>query len=505
MSPRAAIEPLALAFAFDASADGGIIRFRQRGGDPVMTIGDDDVVLPERSAPVRLMRAQETELPREVSIGFTDGFADYRRAAAMSRRLVGGSARVAHADLAAVMDGADVERRADIWLQDIWAGREGAQFALPPSRLALTPGDIVTLNAGGRERLMEVREIVDEGSRQIASRAIDPEIFGHALKPSQRAQVAVPPAIGPVKVFLLDLPSVDASDPPVLLRAAVFADPWPGPVAVWRSSDGSSFERIALAMAPAIMGETLDTLAPGPLARFDRGAQLHVKLFGGALASISDATLLAGGNAAAVQRSDGAWEILQFANAELIGEREYRLTRLLRGQAGSEGAMGAPLPAGAPFVLLDAHVVPLVRGLSSIGRPMTLRLVSADRTHGDPVAAELSATPSATALRPYAPVHLKAQRSGAGVNLSWIRRTRRAGDGWEGEVPLAEDSEAYAVDILSGTTVVRTLEAASAAVLYTAADELTDFGSAQTSLDVRVAQLSATVGRGFETRKLLTL
>jgi hypothetical protein len=504
MSPRAAIEPLALAFAFDGLAEGGIVRFRQRGGDPVTTIIEDDLVLPERGAPARLTRAQETELPREVSLGFTDGFADYRRAAALSRRLVGGSARAAHADLAAVMDDTDAERRADIWLQDIWAGRESAQFALPPSRLGLTPGDVVTLDVGGRARLVELREIVDDGSRQVSARAIDPEIFGAAQAAPRRTPAAVPSAVGPVKVFLLDLPSVDASDPPVLLRAAVFAQPWPGPVAVWRSSDGAAFERAALAVAPAIMGETLTDLAPGPLARFDRGARLHVKLYGGALVSVSDMALLAGGNAAAVQRPDGAWEIFQFANAELVGEREYRLTRLLRGQAGSEGAMGAPLPAGAPFVLLDTHVAPLARGLSAIGRPLTLRFAAADRTHGDPVAIEMNATPAATTLRPYAPVHLKARRSDAGVTLSWLRRTRRDGDGWEGEAPLAEDSEAYAIDIFSGSIVVRTFNASSPTVLYPAANELADFGSAQTTLDVRVAQLSATVGRGFETRTILT-
>jgi CO/xanthine dehydrogenase FAD-binding subunit len=42
------------------------------------------------------------------------------------------------------------------------------------------------------------------------------------------------------------------------LRLAVFAGPWPGPVAVWRSFDGASYERIALAVAPAIVGTTLD-------------------------------------------------------------------------------------------------------------------------------------------------------------------------------------------------------------------------------------------------------
>ena len=37
----------------------------------------------------------------------------------------------------------------------------------------------------------------------------------------------------------------------------------------------------------------------------------------------------------------------------------------------------------------------------------------------------------------------------------------------------------------------------SPSALYAAADEIADFGAAQTSLTVRVAQLSATVGRGF--------
>ena len=53
-----------------------------------------------------------------------------------------------------------------------------------------------------------------------------------------------------------------------------------------------------------------------------------------------------GANAAAVQRADGAWEVLQFANAELVGERTYELSRLLRGQAGSEWAMARSAAGG---------------------------------------------------------------------------------------------------------------------------------------------------------------
>jgi len=497
MSPRDAIEPLALAYAFDALADGDRLHFRPRGGDAVMELAEDDLVLPERGASARLTRAQETELPREVSLGFTDGFADYRRSAAVSRRLVGGSSRSSHSDLAAVLDLAQAQQRAEIWLQDLWAGRERAEFALPPSRIALAPGDVIGLTIGGRRRLMELREFVDAERRKVSARSIDPDVFGQVLAVPQRRAPDMPPALGPVHAVMLDLPTIDGSDPPALLRAAVFADPWPGSVAVWKSTDGTTYGRAALAAAPATIGTTLDDLPAGITGRLDRGADLRVRLLGGTLNSIADDALFAGGNAAAVQHDGGAWEIVQFAEAELIGERTYRLRRLLRGQAGSEWTMAAPLSAGATFVLLDAQIVTVASGLGALGRPLQLRFVAADRSHGDAAAVERVATPQATVLRPLAPVHLKARREAEGVALSWVRRTRRDGDGWDAEVPLAEDRESYEVDILAGAAVVRTLRSDTPSVLYAAADELADFGAPQASLDVRVVQISATVGRGM--------
>jgi GTA TIM-barrel-like domain/Putative phage tail protein len=498
MTPRAAIEPLALAYAFDAVEDAGTLEFRARGGEPVKEIVEDDLVLPQDGAPFRLTRAQESELPREVSLGFTDGGSDYRRAAVTSRRLVGASNRSSHADLAVVTNDAAAERQAEIWLQDLWAGRESAEFSLPPSALALAPGDVIGLTAGGRRRLVEIGEVVDTESRSVKARSIDPEVFDLPLAAPRWIAPAAPVSLAPAHALVLDLPTLETEDPPVLTRMAVFADPWPGPVAIWRSADGLSYEQAALALAPAIVGQTLDDLPLGPTGRFDDAGRVRVQLYGGALASISDSLLLGGGNAAAVQRADGAWEVLQFANAELVDELTYELSRLLRGQAGSEWAMGDPLPAGAPFVMLDEHVVPIARGLDMLLRPMQLRVIAAGRDYGDPATLALEATPQATALRPLSPVDLRARRSADGVLISWIRRTRTDGDSWSaGDVPLGEEKETYAVDILSGGTVLRTLNASAPSVLYAAADEIADFGAAQSSLSVSIAQISATVDRGF--------
>jgi hypothetical protein len=102
-------------------------------------------------------------------------------------------------------------------------------------------------------------------------------------------------------------------------------------------------------------------------------------------------------------------------------------------------------------------------------------------------------------------VRLAAARGGSGVTFSWIRRKRGPMPAsWDVTVPLGEVSESYEVDVLSGTTVVRTLHASAPNILYATADEIADFGAAQTSLAVRIYQMSATVGRGFPASATLT-
>ena len=50
MAPRAMLDPLALAFAFDAAEQDGVLRFNLRGGEPVVDFGEDDLILPDDAA-----------------------------------------------------------------------------------------------------------------------------------------------------------------------------------------------------------------------------------------------------------------------------------------------------------------------------------------------------------------------------------------------------------------------------------------------------------------------
>lgn len=497
MSAREALEPLARAFAFDAVASGGTLRFRSRSGRAVATLTPGEIVPDRDGAGLALRRMQETELPREVRVGFTDGDRAYRRAAVASRRLAGTSRREVAADLAVVTRRAEAQRLADVWLQDLWVGRETAEFGLSPRAVALEVGDIVALPAGSAPRLFRITRIADGPVRRVSARAAEPSVYDMPASHVPRPPTSTPPVWGKPHVLALDLP-LALETPTPLQHLAVFADPWPGRMAVWRSVDGATFDLHAMADTPALVGRTQTALPPGPLWRWDRNAGLTVRLQGGTLAGVDDLRALAGANTLAVCGADGRWEILTAAQADLVAEGTVRLSRLLRGLGGSETEAGRAVPAGADVVVLDGALVPLATRLVDLGLAYRYRVGPADRDHADPAYVELTAAAGPLALRPLAPVHVRARRTSAGVELSWRRRSRLGGDGWEPlDVPLGEEAERYEIDILAGATVRRTIAATAPAVVYPAADELADFGSAQTALSLTVVQMSAAVGRGF--------
>ncbi|TXN39881.1 hypothetical protein FV228_32535, partial [Methylobacterium sp. WL18] len=157
---------------------------------------------------------------------------------------------------------------------------------------------------------------------------------------------ATPAFPGPPFALALDLP-VDRGSPTVLQYLAVAAEPWPGEAAVWRAEGTGPLTLHGLVDYPACLGRTLSDLPAGPLWRLQRGASLDVTLRrGGALGSIGEAAMLAGGNLFALVGPDGTVELLCAADAVLTGSETYRLSGLLRGLAGSEPAAGRATPAG---------------------------------------------------------------------------------------------------------------------------------------------------------------
>jgi hypothetical protein len=293
----------------------------------------------------------------------------------------------------------------------------------------------------------------------------------------------------------MDLPAADDAQP-VLQHIAVASDPWPGGFTLWRSEDGSTFEAVRAVNRRATIGETRTLLGPGPLWRFDRSSTFDVEIASGTLQSVPALQVLNGANLVAVEAL-GGWEILSYAQATLVAPNWWRLSGLLRGLGGSEPFAALPKAVGARVVMLDGGVLPLASGLEWLNRAVRYRLAPEGRDHADPMAVAFDVTAGTATLKPLAPVSLKARREAGGVRISWIRRTRFGGDNWElSEVPLNEESEAYQIEILGGAAVKRAFTEATASLFYTASQENADFGGPQTSLSMRILQISASAGPG---------
>jgi len=499
MSAREALQPLELAYFFDSVESGGRIVFRHRGIDPpALTLSPEATAeLKPGAELITLARAQETDLPASARISYASSERDYRRAVAEARRLVGASGRVSLAELAIVMEADQAAQIAESWLFEAWAARERAQFALPPSSIALEPGDIMALNGPGDARLFRITEIGDHGAREIDAVRIEPEVYAPIAATPRNAAPPLATLSGQPSTAFLDLPLLLGNEPPDVGYFAALMQPWPGAVALYSSPDTSGFALRALAPEPATMGTTLDDLPAGPSSRLDKSTTLHVQLDFGSLSSVSDLALFSGANAVAIEHAAGRWEIVQFREAALVAPATYALTALLRGQQGTEGFSSSPLPAGARFVLLDSALTRLDVGPNEIGLPLNWRFGPSNRDIGAPSYDTVVHAFAGTGHRPFAPAHIRSRRDDGGLHISWIRRTRIGGDSWDGaEVPLGEASERYEIDVLDGDDAVRTLAASSPSALYSLADQSADFGTPPDAVTVRIFQLSESYGRG---------
>jgi hypothetical protein len=400
----------------------------------------------------------------------------------------------------AVLDQGYARGLADLALHDIWLARETGRIELPPSALALDPGDTVALAVGGRTHRLQLTAVASAAARRAETRSRgDAEVYTAPRFDGREGRIGEVPVYGPSTVAFLDLPLLTGTETePQAPRLAAHQRPWPGTVAVYRGGE-TGFSRILDVATPAAMGELTSSLDAGPLWRWDRANRPTVRLYSGELASLDETAVLGGGNAVAVEATAGRWEILQFTDVELVGPAEYRLSGLLRGQRGSDADMAASVAAGARIVVLDADalaVLPL-SGEQRL-RAFTYRYGPGPHTHDHFTFAGETRAFDGIGLRPYAPAHVRAARtSGGDVAIAWTRRTRLGGDVWDNaDVPLGEETEAYEIEIMDGAAVVRTIAATSPAATYAAAEETADFGGPQSMLTLRVAQISASFGRG---------
>ena len=324
--------------------------------------------------------------------------------------------------------------------------------------------------------------------------------------PERKPSLPRPIVYGPPVAVLMDLPMLSEDVPAHRPYAAVYAAPWYGKAAVYRSATLDGFTLLDVVGRRARIGTLASDFPSGPYCPLRSWQRPHHRSPVRHARERDRPRALRRGECGGDR--GGAWK---------LGDRAVRHGRAHRRRGGiaagaccgdnsaPKGAIGDPALAGARVVVLDAAVVPLSIGAAEIGIPFNWRIGPARRPPADPVYLGMVFTPAGVGLRPYAVGHVaqpyKRARVPGDLEIAWTRRTRaRAGDSWEqGDAPLFEEVEAYEVDILDGAAVKRTLATATASVVYTAAQQTADWGTLLgpgDALEVIIYQISAAYGRG---------
>jgi Putative phage tail protein len=503
-SARQSLQPLMLAYAFDSIERDGRIVFRMRGHEVDLDMTGQSFALDadrQEGAGLEFRRASGVEMPDAVRVSFLDAENDYQIAAAEAAHPTASLARVEDSRLPLALPATGAREVAERWLAETRVTRDQASFGLPLSLLCVEPGDLLRLPSGRADACYRVDQIEEHGLRVVEARRVENGIYVPLAAPSRTYNPKPAPLSPEVFAQFLDLPLLRGDEIEHAPWLAVAASPWPGTVAAYMSATQDGFTLNRLVASGSIVGTTLDPVQPSAPWLWSRGPGVHVQVTGGMLQSRSELDVLNGANIIAV-RSPGAspWEIMQFRDAQLVATDTYLLSGLLRGQCGTEFLSGSAVPSGADVVAPGPGLVQIDLPPSDIGLARNFRVGLAGLPVDDPSYAQLSETFAGVGLRPYAPVQLRAIRTDAGeIAITWVRRTRANGDGWDGfDVPLNEDSERYLITLSGPSQVTRSFTASVPAAIYAVAEQLAD--QASVPFDIDVAQISARFGAGPSTR-----
>ena len=384
---------------------------------------------------------ERATIRREAAVRYYDTARDYQPGIQRGRgRSQPGQARTI--DFPAALDAATARALADAVARRSGNPRETATYRIAEIDPRYAAGRIVRIGGDPARWLVEDWEWRSDGI-ELGLRVL-PAASGAGSAATDPGRANLPPDLpaSPTQLAALELPwdGIGTGAAPALYAAVSSAGAgWNG-AALFAEVPGGGL----VALGPsgrqrATIGRTVTALAPAPPHLLDRATAFEVELAGADL-TLTDATLAQlamGANRAVV-----GGELIQFANAQPLGDGRWRLGTLLRGRGGTEAGIHGHA-ADEPFVLIDEDLValdPALVGDAAMARIAALGLI-------DPAPVLAPFLLAGATRRPLSPVHGKLSAASDGVlTLRWTRRARGALL-WPDavETPLGEASEAYAI------------------------------------------------------------
>ncbi|MFM6828853.1 MAG: phage tail protein [Novosphingobium sp.] len=381
---------------------------------------------------------------RQCAVRYYDVARDYQPGL---QRSIGrsGPGDVSVIELPAAMSASEARNIANIAARRLTVPRDSLRYRVSEIDTGIAPGSIV------RTPVIEGAWRIDQWEWQadgvmLDLSAVPPEPQSVSIADSGRSNPAADLLSAPTQIFAFELPwdgSGNGSSAVIRVSATAQTAGWRGATLYAQKHDSTMNLIGSTGRHRTVSGRATSVLHAASPLLLDAGPGVEVELWSSdfSLNSVTWAQLTQGANVAVLGP-----EIIQFANAEFVSGRTWRISGLLRGRGGSEDAIASHTP-GESFSVIDGGLVTVDSSL--IADSTTARIVALGL--GDAVPAVSPIQGAGRTLRPLPPVHGRSRRnSDSSVTLEWTRRSRGAW-AWldEVDVPLNEPEEAWEVSFES--------------------------------------------------------
>ena len=220
-SGRQSLQPLMLAYAFDSFAVGDALTFASRGGAAASEVEADGLVDAGREPTLALTRSPAAETAGRVTVGFVRAEQDYLPGAVEALAPDAAEPRSEQTSMPIVLFEGQARAVAERALSEGRIARDSLGCALPPSRLAVTPGDLLAVRGSDAAAIFRVDRIEEAGHRAVSAVRVEAGVYEAPVQVARAVRASVVTAQAPVDVEFLDLPLLTGDEDPVAPHVAV--------------------------------------------------------------------------------------------------------------------------------------------------------------------------------------------------------------------------------------------------------------------------------------------
>ena len=495
---RSVLEQLAAAYQFDMIDSGGVLKFIPRNATVVDTITLNDMGFSssdDAPTPYTAKRFQGITLPRSVSMTYISPDLDYNNFTQKSEIISATEGQDVNISVPMVLTHSRAKTVCETTLVNAQLERMNYKFNTTYKYIKLEPGDVVD-SPVGLIRINKVNEIEEgilefEASDAGGSDVLVRSGLGVQLPSASNNTAAYSTMTG---FFFLDPNNLSDQDKGVRIYCAVHGfgkDTWPGAAVYMSSDNGNSYKQIGNTNAKSTLGLVEAVTPYTDYHVWDNTTEIIVKLASGTLISRDEIAVINGANMASVGQ-----EIIGFCNATLIGDKTYKLSKLMRGRQGTE-VYASTHTANELFVLWDNSPMRLEFTDAEKGATRLFKVLSVGQNLADvdPVSVKISSNN----CRPWT-VHSPTWNFiNTDIKVNWQERVRFDNQLRDfAAVNHDEDWGGYAIAVLDDSDVVKsTHTTTSTEFIYTNEMQVADFGQLKPHVKMSILQMSTKYGGGL--------